>query len=239
MRIKSLLRRLYSAPSRPDPVVRDALEAKLMASLPSHPKTAAPRRGRWAVGFALGTAALVGACVVPADYELSMGHRMVVQLQMSCGEFNPEALAMHVKTEFEVRQMMVGVHCAVRQGEPDSDGEVQLVMDLVGDLDVNAGEASLVENFPELADASIDVEELDGTVHGTLGGLLSTRALGFELDHQSAEETRARIIAELAARGISGATTVEIEHEITPLGRRVEIRVHVDTDGEVDVEVQH
>jgi len=228
MRIKSLLRRLYPAPPAANPDARDALEAKLMASFPTptHP----PSRGRWAMGFALGAAGLVGACVVPADYELSMGHRMVVELQMSCGEFNPEALATHVKSEFEITQLMVGVRCAMADGQPESEGEVQLVMDLVGDISTEAVEVSLVESFPELADASIEFEALDGTVHGTLGGLLSKRALGLELlDRGSAEQTRALILAELAERGFEGTATVDVdvEEEITPLGRRVEIRVEV------------
>ena len=83
-----------------------------------------------------------------------------------------------------------------------------------------------------LADADIELTEIDGTVHGTLGGMLSHRALGLAIDRGSIEEARERILADLAARGLDGHATIEIEDEETPDGHRREVRVRVEAQSD-------
>lgn len=242
MRISSLLRRLYPEPVEPDAAVREALEADLLRSISGQAtpsRSVVPRAGllrRWLVGGALTSAALVAACVVPADYELSVGHRLVVSLDGHEHDFDPEALARHVEERFELDEIRVMVAVSETESAAGEARRTQLAMDLVGGVDIDAVEASMLAKFPVLADADIDIEELDGTVHGTFGGMLSERTLGLRLDTASVEETRARILAELAARGLEGTAEVEITDEYTPSGHRREVRVevqaqHVGSDG--------
>ncbi|MBL4684742.1 MAG: hypothetical protein JKY37_09155 [Nannocystaceae bacterium] len=242
MRIRSLLRRLYPEPPQPDAAVREALEAELLRSISGRAapsRSAVSRAGllrRWLVGGALTSAALVGACVVPADYELSVGHRIVVSLDGHEHDFDPEALARHLEGRFEFDEIRVMVAVSKSDSGAGEVRRMQLAMDLVGGADIEAVEVSMLERFPVLADADIDIEALDGTVHGTFGGMLSERTLGLRLDTASVEETRARILAELAARGLEGRAKVEITDEYTPSGHRREVRVevqaqHVGSDG--------
>ena len=225
MRIEGLLRRLFRRAPAPQASVRDALEADLMRSFPTQVR---PRR-RWVIGVGIGAAALVGACVAPAQYEVALGHRITVTMDAPPEGFDPEAIARHVEDNFEVDEMRVMVQMSKRD---DSDGpaRLQMAMDLVGKADVDAIEASMVDTFPTLADAELDVEAIDGTVHGTFGGFLSERALGVHLDRASVEETRARILEELAARGLEGNATIEIEDEQTADGHRREVRVRVEAE---------
>ncbi len=244
MRIKPLLRRLYPAPTRPDPAVRDALEADLMRSMST--RAADRPRRRWLLGGALGAAALVGACAVPTDYELSVGHRIMLTMDASQVDFDPEALAKHLEDNFALDELRVMVAVSKRGPDPDAAAELRVAMDVVGRADITEIEASMVETFPVLSEVDIDIEALDGTVHGTLGGMLTERALGLHLDRRSVDETRARILAELAARGLDGSATVEIEDEETPFGRRREVRVRVEAEGtqidnieELEQELEH
>lgn len=224
MRIEGLLRRLFRSAPAPESTIRDALEADLMRSFPTQ---ARPRR-RWLIGVGLGAAALVGACVAPAEYELALGHRITITMDAPPESFDPEAIAHHVEQSFEVDEMRVMVNMTKRS--EDAAPRLQIVMDLVGKADVAAVEASVVDTFPVLADADLDVQAIDGTVHGTFGGFLSERALGLRIDHESVEETRARILEELAARGIEGTATVEIEDEQIGDEHRREVRVRVQAD---------
>ncbi|MEM6990043.1 MAG: hypothetical protein AAF721_06085 [Myxococcota bacterium] len=226
MRISSLLRRLYSPAPKADPAVRDALEAKLLAGM----RPASSNRRRWLVGLTIGGAVLAGACVAPTDYEVSVGHRIVLTWDSGEPDLDPEALARHVEESFELDEMRVMVAMSRREGDAEPVSELRVAMDLVGKPNIAEIEASMFEHFPALADADIDVERLDGTVHGTLGGMLSERALGLHLDRASVEETRARILAELAARGLQGEATIEIEDEHTATGHRREVRVRVEAD---------
>jgi len=226
MRIEGLLRRLFRSAPAPQPQARDALEADLMRSFP----TRVPPRRRWLIGIGLGAAALVGACVAPAEYELSLGHRLTLTMDAPPESFDPEAIAQHIENNFEVEEMRVMV--AMTKKDEDDAPHLRMTMDMVGKADVAAVEASVVDTFPVLADADMDVEVIDGTVSGTFGGFLSERALGLRLDHASVEETRARILEDLAARGIEGKATVEIEDEQTADGHRREVRVRVEAEDE-------
>lgn len=227
MRIEGLLRRLFRPAPAPEPQARDALEADLMRSFPGQMR---PRR-RWLIGVGIGAAALVGACVAPAEYELKLGHRITITMDTPPESFDPQAISEHIERNFEVEQMRVMVQMSKRDDEEGP--RLQMVMDMVGKADVVAVEASMVDAFPVLGDADMDVEPIDGTVHGTFGGFLSERALGVRIDRESVEETRARILEELAARGIEGTATVEIEDEQTADGHRREVRVRVEAEQEL------
>lgn len=232
MRISSVVRRLFRTAPAADPAARDALQAQLMGSLPAGRP---PRRSRrWLAGLAIGGVALAGACVAPKDYELSVGHRIVLTAQGADPGFDPEDVAHFVEENYPVEQLSVMVSIAQQHSEPASAAEFVMTLDVVGRLDFDEVEMSLIEHFPAVGEAEFDVESLDGTVHGTLGGMLSARTLGWHLDEGSVEQTRARILADLAARGLEGNATVEIDDEETPFRHRREVRVRVETERETD-----
>lgn len=228
MRIETILGRLFRRGSVPDPQVRAALADELARAFSSPPPR---RRWRRLGGLALGGALLAGACVVPTDYELAMGMRMVVTLIGSPHSFDPEALGRQLESEFAPAQMRIMV--AASSGAPEgvqAPRELKITLDLVGDLDPDAVERSARAHFPALREADIEVQALDGTVHGTLGGLISERTFGLKLDRGSVEETRARILEELAAQGLEGTATIEIQDEETLDGHRREVRVRVEAE---------
>jgi hypothetical protein len=111
--------------------------------------------------------------------------------------------------------------------------QFDVVLDVVGSADVDAIEDSLLEHFDALTDIDVDVDAIDETVHGTLGGMLSHRTLGWVVDNESAEDARARILAEFAAQGLPPPRSVDVQIEDRDDGhgrQEREVRIEVDAD---------
>lgn len=228
MRIRDRLAELYPEPPAADPEVRDALERALLKKLP--PKRPAPWRRRMLLGGLTGLA-FAGACAFPTDYTMDFGHR----LAFSVGDdaFDPRALSEHIQTRFDgVEELRISASKSVVERDDGRPERVQfdVVLDIVGTPDPDAIELSLLEHFDALAPTDIDVDALDETVHGTLGGMLSHRTLGWVVDGESAEQARARILAEFAAQGLPPPSRVEVQIEDRdgPGHREREIRVEVE-----------
>ncbi len=228
MRIRERLAEFYPAPPAADPQARDALERALLEKLP--PKRPPAWRRRMLLGGLAGLA-FAGACAFPTDYSMDFGHR----LAFSVGDdaFDPRALSEHIQTQFDgVEELRISASKSLVREDDGGPTRVQfdVVLDIVGTPDPNAIEDSLLEHFDALAPTDIDVDALDETAHGTLGGMLSHRTLGWVVDGQSAEQARARILAEFAAQGLPPPSRVEVQigdHD-GPGRHEREIRVEVE-----------
>ncbi|MBV1857102.1 MAG: hypothetical protein KUG77_01730 [Nannocystaceae bacterium] len=211
MRTRDRLAELYPAPPPADPKVRDALERALLEKLP-------PRR-RWAwrrrmlAGGLVGLA-FAGACVIPTDYSMDFGHRLAFSVDDNA--FDPRALSEHIRTRFEgVEELRISATKSMVERDDGSTARLQfdVVLDVVGSPDPDAIEVSLLEHFDALTPTDIDIDALDETVHGTLGGMLSHRTLGWVLDGESAQQARARILANFAAQGLPPPSRVDVQIE--------------------------
>ena len=230
MRIRDRLAELYPEPPPADPKVRDALERTLLEKLP--PRRPSPWRRRTLIGGLAGLA-FAGACAIPTDYSMDFGHRLA--FSVDDGAFDPRALSEHIRDRFAgVEELRISASKSVLQRDDGSPQQLQfdVVLDVVGSSDPDAIEVSILEHFDALTPADIDVDALDETVHGTLGGMLSHRTLGWVVDGESAEQARARILADFAAQGLPPPTRVEvqIEDHDGPRRREREIRVEVEAD---------
>lgn len=230
MRIRDRLAELYPAPPPADPKVRDALEHALLEKLP--PRRPSPWRRRTLIGGLAGLA-FAGACAIPTDYSMDFGHRLA--FSVDDGAFDPRALSEHIRARFDgVDELRISASKSIVQRDDGTHEHMQfdVVLDVVGSSDPDAIEVSILEHFDALAPTDIDVDALDETVHGTLGGMLSHRTLGWVVDGESAEQARARILADFAAKGLPPPSRVEVQiedHE-GPGRHEREIRVEVEAD---------
>lgn len=228
MRIRDRLAEFYPAPPRADPEVRDALQQALLEKLPAQGPS--PWRRRILVGGLAGLA-FAGACVIPTDYSMDFGHRLA--FSVDDGAFDPRALSEHIRSRFEgVEELRISASKSVVQLDDGSTPRMRfdVVLDVVGSSDPDAIEVSILEHFDALAPTEINVDALDETVHGTLGGMLSHRTLGWVVDGESAEQARARILADFAAQGLPPPSRVDVQIEdLDGPGRHErEIRVEVE-----------
>lgn len=229
MPIRDRLAELYPAPPAADPKVRDALEQALLEKLP--PQRPSPWRRRMLVGGLAGLA-FAGACAIPTDYSMDFGHRLAFSVDDAA--FDPRALSEHIRTRFDgVDEVRISASKSVVQLEDGSPERMRfdVVLDIVGSPDPDDIEVSILDHFDALTLTDIDVDALDETVHGTLGGMLSHRTLGWVVDGESAEQARARILAEFAAQGLPAPSRVDVQiKDHDGPGRHArEIRVEVET----------
>ena len=231
MRLRDRLAALYPAPPSADPQTRDALEQALLKKLP--PQRPSPWRRRTLIGGLAGLA-FAGACAMPTDYSMDFGHR--IAFSVSDDGFDPRALSDHIRGRFDgVDELRISASKSITEHDDGQPTQMQfdVVLDVVGSADVGAIENSLLEHFDALTPTDIDVDAIDETVHGTLGGMLSHRTLGWVVDDDSADEARARILAEFAAQGLPPPRSVDVQIEERDDGhgqQEREVRIKVDAD---------
>jgi hypothetical protein len=233
-----------------------AHEGELVAAVSRRPGEAATGRGRgrlrggggggggWlgrlrvprlALAGVLGVAVAVGACVMPAEYPVSLGYGLEITLPVErWTELDPEAIAMHVQEQTGVERIEVRVHRMHHEhaGEPSaSAADMRVQLFVFGDaVDPDALLDDLKVSFPVLADAELHDVPLSGTVRGTFGGELSHRFLDVTIDQHGVEEAERQILAALVAEGIAAEdVTVDITEERGEGGeRRIEVRIEAE-----------
>lgn len=163
---------------------------------------------------------------------MDFGHRLAFSVDDT--DFDPRALSEHIRGQFDgIEEMRISASKSITQHDDQPETmQFDIVLDVVGDVDEAALEASLLEHFSALQSMDIDVDALDETVRGTLGGMVSHRALGWEVDRGGVEEAKARILADFAARGLPPPSHIEvsIEERDGPGRHEREVRVEVEAD---------
>jgi hypothetical protein len=233
--LASMLRRVLTRPAPPIDEARRDAELDALTAAHARKYGRRPRRAsRWLLGVGLATAAAVGACVVPIDYEAEMGQRLAFTMpaeQMS--DLDIEAIARFIEEEHDPEEIRIMGHAEAMHdsdtGEEHVIQEVRVEIEAVGEhLEADALWDDLVHEFPELADARREDEALHGLVHGTLGGRLSHRWLDVTIDRDGVEAAKRQLIDRLAAQGVTGTPEVEIIDEDLGGMRRREVRVRIE-----------
>lgn len=194
------------------------------------------RLPRLALAGALGVAVVVGACVMPAEYPMSLGYGLELTLPAArLAELDPTAIGIHFQEQDGLERVEVRVQHRREQhvgaAAATSSEEILVQVFVFGDaVDPDALASELQQRFPVLADAQLREVPISGTVHGTLGGKLSHRFLDVVLDEHGVEEAERRVLAELVAQGVAPQNaTVDITEERGPDGeRRIEVRVEAE-----------
>lgn len=194
-----------------------------------------PRLPRLALAGMLGAAVAVGACVMPAEYPVSLGYGFEITLPAArWTELDPEAIARHVEARtgaerIEVRMQHVQHERVHAGGAAVVDEDVRMQMFVLGDgaVDPDALLAELQASFPALEGLQLHDVPLEGTVHGTLGGKLSHELLDVVIDRHGVEEAERQVLAGLVAEGMApGDVEVDITDQQGVDGeRRIEVRV--------------
>lgn len=233
------LRGLYRAPSDGQAEHARAHEDALVAAVtsrrgPERPWWSWLRLPRVALAGVLGVAVAVGACVMPAEYPVSLGYGFELSLPAErWAAIDPEALARHLEghegvERVEVRMLAMHHEHATDGGPSTLAEDMQVQVFVFGDaLDAETLGDELQASFPALEGLELHDVPLDATVHGTLGGMLSHRFLHVVIDRHGVEEAERRVLAGLVAQGMA-PEDVEVditEREGEDGERRIEVRV--------------
>jgi hypothetical protein len=245
------LRGLYREPAPGQQAHQDAHEEALVAAL-ARQRSAAGAAGsvgrgrgwpRWlrmprlALAGGVGVALAVGACVMPAEYPVSLGYGFEIVVAADRWEqIDPEAIAMHLDEQLdgeriELRVARMHHEHTGREGTTQREEDLRIQLFVFGTtVDSDALLAELQQQFPALADAELRDVPLAGTVHGTLGGELSHRVLDLTIDRHGVEEAERQLLAKLVADGFATENArVDItEHEGADGQRRIEVRVEAE-----------
>jgi len=233
------LRRLFGARSSPpDATARERLEARLEARVAqrrgSDHRVGAPRRWafatRLAVGATVAAAVTVGACQVPTEVELDMGLRVDLRVEPGPNtEAQLETLGANLERVMSatrkpgatrhVARVDMRVMLEEREGMPP---RMVVTIDMwATGLDEVTVIDTITETLPR-ADVT-DVHRVEGSVHTTVGDRFAHELFDVDLDAENVEEARARILADLEARGLADGAQVEVTDEDGH--RKVEVRV--------------
>ena len=181
----------------------------------------APASGGWrgwtrVAAAAASFAVMVGACSLPASYEVDLG----VGLRLS---FDPEeelpvhAMAQYAKEELGATDINVAVHVL-------NDDAGTLNMRLWGQsLGPDEVVTHLKADFPELESLTIETEVLEGRIDTNLGDKLFHEMFDSAIAEDDLEVARAELLAELLARGIDG--DIDVEMREVEGGREIRVGV--------------
>ena len=159
---------------------------------------------------------VVGACNVPASYDVKLGVRLEVEFDPA-DELPYEAIATYAKEELGATDINMAVHLF----EPES-GKLNLRLwgqDLPPDVVIDR----LRADFPELEPLEMNFEVLEGKIDTNLGGKLMHQVFRPAIAEADLEVARERLLADLLAAGVEG----EVDVQVREVDGHREIRVGV------------
>ena len=239
------LRSWYRRPAAGQAEHQRAHEDELMAAFGRASGGQAPvERKRWFPRLAIAgglTLATVGACALPAEYPMSLGHGLEISVDAEhMDEVEPEQIALYLRDELAAERVEIHMSRSIEErtgpdGEVDVHEEVRLqLFAFGGETDAEEGWQELQDEFPALADAEIHEVPLEGTVYGTLGGKLSRNLLDLTIDRDGVEAAERQILAELLAQGFDPSQArVDIKRVQGDFGNE-EIEVRVEAKAPLD-----
>ena len=178
------------------------------------------RTARFAVvGLALMVLGL-GACTTSTTTEVDMGKKMTIGFSAKADADMisvDTSLSNFLDTQPGIENVSVSV-CRTMDGPATIE-----VMAWGQDLDGDALVAELRRQVPELEDADISFETLNGTIEESYASKLKREIFQIEVDGATEEEIRAQILAQLAEQGVAeGDAVVEV----------------IQQDGQTEIKVQ-
>ena len=175
---------------------------------------------RLAVASVVFAALAIGACQVPVEMELVMGHQMRFVLPATDDIHRQiESLTGEIQAFAPVEKIEVQIH------KSSEDDRMVVQLGVWGEgVEPEQVFAHLRARLPILEEAQCDALPLAGTVRTTLGDRLGHDLFHLALDQKNVEQARAAVLEELAASGFDGDAQVTVEEDDGH--RRIEIRLH-------------
>jgi len=175
---------------------------------------------RLAVASVVFAALAIGACQVPVEMELVMGHQMRFRLPATDDIHRQiQDLTGEIEAFAPVEKIEVQIH------KSSEDDRMVVQLGVWGEgVDPERVFAHLRTRLPILEEAECDAKPLAGTVRTTLGDRLGHDLFHLALDQENVAHARAAVLEELAASGFDGDAQVIVEEDGGH--RRIEIRLH-------------
>jgi hypothetical protein len=168
----------------------------------------------------------VGACTTSTTTEVDMGKKMSIGFSAKADVDMisiDTGLSNFLDTQPGIENVSVSISETV-------DGPKLIeVMAWGQDLDGDALVAELRRQVPELQDADISFETLNGTIEESFASKMKRQIFQMEVDGGTEEEIRAQILAQLAEQGVAeGDAQVEVHME----NGQTEIKVQIEQEVE-------
>lgn len=155
----------------------------------------------------------VAACSTQTTTEVEVGKQVSIGLESDSLAKSGD-LQIQIDGLVQVLGSFPGVEDINVNIEETVDGEVTLDIMLFGEgLDAEALTAMVHNDFPELADAEIVIENLEGTITESWARHLGRQVFDFEIEGGTEEEIRAQILQQLADDGFEGEAEVHVVNE--------------------------
>ncbi len=159
----------------------------------------------------------VGACSTETTTEVEVGKLVSINLAGNLDAPNGEkTIDINQRIQEVMNQLnhADGIEEFNINIEQDGEGELSLNLMIFGDdLDGEALTVMLRESFPELPDAEILVEVVEGTITESWGERLGRQVFNIETDGASDEEIRAQVLQQISEQGFDGVAEVNVSHD--------------------------
>jgi hypothetical protein len=159
----------------------------------------------------------VGACSTQTTTEVEIGKQVSVSLD---GQITTPGGEKSIDINERIQEVMNqlsatdGIEEMDVNIEQDGEGNLTLGLMLFGDdIDGEALTAMLHDSFPEMPDAEILVEVLEGTIEESWAERFGREVFHFESDGGSDEEIRAQILQQIQEQGFEGEAEVIVNTE--------------------------
>ncbi len=159
----------------------------------------------------------VTACSTQTTTEVEIGKhasvRFAGELQTPNGE---KTIDINQRIQVVMNELMVtdGIEDCNVNIEQDGEGNLTLGLTLFGnDIDGEAVIVMLQSSFPEMPEAEILVEVLEGTIEESWAERFGREVFHFESDGGSDEEIRAQVLQQIQEQGFEGETEVIVNTE--------------------------
>ncbi|HRI63749.1 MAG TPA: hypothetical protein PK156_05910 [Polyangium sp.] len=223
--LRRSLGRTLEPSTKPRPEHRAALEQKLLAEFEKrHPREESYKMKKFGMRKMLLVAAAammlgIAACAAPADIEVDVGKRVTIEMAEGAKPpADPEAIVDIVRGSGSTAQ--VDLRLVMENGKP------KLQIEVWGNgLSKEVVAEKIRKTVPELANAQIREEVLEGKVHGTLGEKLGHDLLNMDvIDEEDVELAKEQVMKQLAEQGVTGKVDVDVQND-GPGKRKVRVRV--------------
>lgn len=221
---------------RPEPGHRDELEKQLL----SRHRQLYPRKAgwkmlinpRWRTGrLVLASSALlvlgIAACTIPTEYEAEVGKNVSIHVPAGAGDLP----AVGEMVEF-LESTGVADEVSVSISE-QSDGSADVWVMAWGQ---KVSRDDLInrmrEQYPVLNRSLFEVQEMAGTVRGSLAQKLGHEVFEIEVHADTIEEIRAQFLQQLAEQGFVGDANIHMHDEGDERVINIELNGEIEVDGE-------
>ncbi len=159
----------------------------------------------------------ITACSTQTTTEVEIGKQVSVSLD---GEISTPDGDKSIDINERIQEVMTqlentaGIEELNVNVEQDGEGNLTLGLMLFGDdIDGEALTAMLRDSFPEMPDAAILIEVMEGTIEESWAERLGREVFHFESDGGSDEEIRAQILQQIQEQGFEGEAEVIVNTE--------------------------